>query len=447
VCTGHDQPDVVACRRPGGVIAERMAALSEDRAEADVIDRFMPTQDTHPADIYAYYARFRDAARIARGEPSWIDADDTLVLLRFDDVYAGLRDPRVGKEWERLLPPGESRPEPPKDSFPAVVRNFMLFRDPPNHTRLRSTANMAFTPRRVKAMREPVERLAARLIDDLAGSSGIVDFISQVAYPLPVLVIAGILGIPEDDFPRFRDWAAVVAAAIDLPVSGLASFVERADQTMSDLADYFRWIVRERREHPQDDLISTLIAVETDEGRIDEDEMIATLILLLVAGHETTVNLLGNGLLALLQHPDQWQALVDEPSLSGNATEELLRYDSPVQMTTRFAMENMEMAGVPVRRGTEILYVLGSANRDPRAFDTPERLDIRRNVGRIMSFGVGIHFCLGSPLARLEGEVAFRALAERVPGLRLATGEPSWRAGLILRGLQELPVEVSRATT
>lgn len=417
-----------------------MQGVDQNESRAGAAARFMPTQDADPAGIYTYYARFREAGRVARGEPSWLGADDALVLLRFEDVYAGLRDPRVGKEWGRLLPPGQERAEPRKNSFPAVAQNFMLFRDPPDHTRLRSTANMAFTPRRVRTMREPIEQLATRLVDDLAGAEGPVDFISSFAYPLPVLVIARILGIPEEDFPRFRDWAAVVAAAIDLPVSGLEAFVRRADETTSELAEYFRWIVRERRGEPRDDLISTLIHAETDEGKINEDEMIATLILLLVAGHETTVNLLGNGLLALLRHPEQWAALVEDPSLAGNATEELLRYDSPVQMTTRFAMEEMEVAGETIRRGTEIFYALGSANRDPRAFEEPDRLDIRRDVGRMMSFGMGIHFCLGAPLARLEGEVAFRALAERMPGLRLATEEPAWRAGLILRGVQALPV-------
>jgi cytochrome P450 len=203
-----------------------------------------------------------------------------------------------------------------------------------------------------------------------------------------------------------------------------------------------RWIVQERRKNPQDDLISAMIAAETDEGKINEKELISTLILLLVAGHETTVNLIGNGTLALMQHPDQWRVLVDDPTLARNATEELLRYDSPVQMTTRLAFEDMELAGTRVRRGTEVFYVLGSANRDPRAFEEPDRLDIRRDVGRIMSFGMGIHFCLGSQLARLEGEIAFGALARELAGLELATGKPYWRPGLVLRGLQELPVIV-----
>lgn len=406
----------------------------------DIAAIFAPQRDGTPKDIYTYYSRFRDAGRVARGEPGWAGGDEGLALLRFDDVHAGLRDPRLGKEWQRLLPAGETPTAPEPDSFGDIAHHFMLFRDPPDHTRLRSTANIAFTPRHVNKMRAPIEQLAASLVSGLKTSDEPVDFIATVAYPLPVLVIAGVLGVPEEDFPRFRDWATVIAAAIDLPVSGLAEFVQRADQTTSDLADYLRWIVKERRQAPRDDLISTMIAAETTEGKINEKELISTLILLLVAGHETTVNLIGNGTLALLQHPEQWRALTDDPSLARNATEELLRYDSPVQMTTRLAMEDMELAGTSIRRGTEVFLVLGSANRDPLAFENPDRLDIRRDVGRIMSFGMGIHFCLGSQLARLEGEIAFQTLARDLPSLELAVEEPEWRAGLILRGLASLPV-------
>jgi pimeloyl-[acyl-carrier protein] synthase len=407
----------------------------------DASPAFMPQRDASPDDIYGYYARYRDAARVAWTEPEWPMGLPGPVLLRFEDVHAGLRDARLGKEWRRLLPPGQDPPPPPPPgTFGHVAANFMLFRDPPDHTRLRSTANMAFTPRRVRAMRDPVERLTNQLVADLATASGPVDLIAQFAYPLPVLVIAGILGIPDEDYERFRDWANVIAAAIDLPVDGLQAFASRADQVTAELTEYLGWIVAQRREDPRDDLISTMIAAETTEGRINEDELIATLILLLVAGHETTVNVIGNGMLAVLQHRDQWQALVDDPSLARNATEELLRYDSPVQMTTRLAMEDLEVAGVTIPRGANVYLVLGSANRDPEAFPNPDQLDIRRDVGRIMSFGMGIHFCLGSPLARLEGELAFAALARELPGLELAGDRPAWRPGLILRGLRDLPV-------
>jgi cytochrome P450 len=403
---------------------------------------FAPHRDARPEEIYVYYQRFREAERVARGDSSWLNGNSSIVLLRMEDVQAWLRDPRLGREWRRLLPPGEQPPEPEVNSFRDVADHFMLFRDPPDHMRPRSTANMAFTPRHVNKMRAPIERLAHDLLEDMKRQDGPVDFIANFAYPLPVLVIAGILGVPESDFPRFRDWAAVIAAAIDLPVTGLQEFVQRADQTTSELVEYLGWIVAERRKESRDDLISSLIAAEASEGKINEKELISTLILLLVAGHETTVNLIGNGTYALLQHPDQWQALVDDPSLARNATEELLRYDSPVQMTTRMAMEDLEIAGSRVRTGTEVTFVLGSANRDPRAFEAADRLDVQRAVGRIISFGMGIHFCLGAPLARMEGEVAFQTLTREVPHLQLGATQPDWRAGLVLRGLQTLPVSL-----
>lgn len=404
---------------------------------------FKPELDATPDSIYDYYRQFREWDRVARTEPDWPLGEPGLVLLRLDDVQAGLRDVRLGREVHRLLPPDRLPPAPEPNTFTEVQANWMLFRDPPDHTRLRSTANLAFTPRRVAAMRQPIQTLADRLIDDLGAHEGQVDLIARFAYPLPVLVIAGILGVPDEDYPKFRDWANVIAAAIDVPVSGLEDVVRRADETAAALFEYFGWIVARRREEPLDDMISTLIAAETVEGTLNERELIATLILLLVAGHETTVNLIGNGTLALLQHRDRWEALVDDPSLARNATEELLRYDSPVQMTGRFAMEDAEIAGVTIRPGTWVSLVLGSANRDPHAFTAPDTLDIRRDVGRIMSFGMGIHFCLGSPLARLEGELAFGALARAFPELRLATYAPDWRPGIVLRGLKTLPVYLS----
>lgn len=403
---------------------------------------FVPQRDAAPEGIYGYYERFRERDRIAWGDREWPLGEPGLVLLRFEDVHAGLRDNRLGREVHRLLPDNTSAPQPAPDTFAELHSNWMLFRDPPDHTRLRSTANMAFTPRHVAAMREPIEALTSRLIADMRTGDRQVDLISSFAYPLPVLVIAGILGIPDDDYPKFRDWANVIAATIDLPVSGLEDVVRRADETTAALSEYFRWIIAERREEPREDLISSLIAAETVEGRLNERELVATLILLLVAGHETTVNLIGNGTLALLQHREQWQALVDDPRLARNATEELLRYDSPVQLTVRWAMEDTEVAGTAIRAGTQVSLILGSANRDPRAFDEPDTLDISRDVGRIMSFGMGIHFCLGSPLARLEGEVAFAALARALPDLELVEDTPDWRPGLVLRGLRTLPVSL-----
>jgi len=264
--------------------------------------------------------------------------------------------------------------------------------------------------------------------------------IRAFAYPLPIMVIAEMLGIPREDFSRFRDWSMVIAAAIDIPPAGIEDFAVQANRSAAELVDYLTRIVEERRLRPRADLISSLIHAETTEGRITTGELISTCILLLVAGHETTVNLITNGMLALLSHPDQWKMLTKNPGLARNATEELLRYDSPVQMTDRLAHEDVTIAGEVIPRGTNVQLVLGSANRDPRQFADPDRLEIQRDVGRIMSFSQGIHFCLGSALARLEGEIAFGTLARRASGLRLASKTHRWRPGLALRGLEELIV-------
>jgi cytochrome P450 len=209
------------------------------------------------------------------------------------------------------------------------------------------------------------------------------------------------------------------------------------------VAEYLRHIFARRRQQPDDDLISRLIAARDDEGKLDEDELVAMVILLILAGHETTVNLIANGTLALLRRRDQWDRLVANPSLAGNATEELLRYDSPVQLTARLLAEDAEIGGVPVPRGTEVFFMLGSANRDAAVWEAPDTLRIDREVGRHMAFGMGIHFCLGAPLARLEGEIAFATLAREVPGLVLADPQPRWRPGAVLHGLECLNVRLA----
>ncbi|MGC4107595.1 MAG: cytochrome P450 [Thermomicrobiales bacterium] len=395
-------------------------------------------------DPYATYAWFREHDPVSVGPMQEWGAPD-VSLFRHADVLRLLRDNRLGKEWRRLAPP-DATPEPPRDpdSFHAVAGNWMLFRDPPTHTHLRGLANLAFTPRQIETMRPAIERLAANLLTDLkraAGDAGSADLITNFAYPLPMLVIAQILGIPEEDFAKFRRWAGDIAAAIDFQLEGLAELQARVDQTTHELSEYLRWVFSLRKADPQDDLISRLIAADEDGKQLDEDEVIGTCILLLVAGHETTVNLIGNGTLALMRHRDQWEALAADPGLARNAVEELLRYDSPVQMTTRLAFEPITMGdGIVIPPASQVLFVLGAANRDPVAFPDPDRLDITRKVDRVMSFGMGIHFCLGSPLARLEGEIAFRTLAAGAPEMVWAADSPSWRPGAILHGLHDLPL-------
>ncbi len=393
-------------------------------------------------DPYETYRWFREHDPIHKGEP-WEWGPAPVYLFRHADVIKWLRDARLGKEWHKVFPPDAATQPPEPDSFQAVARQFMLFRDPPLHTHLRGLANLAFTPRQVEQMRPHIETLAADLLADLRTleTTRTCDLIAAFAYPLPTLVIASILGIPTEDFRRFRRWAGDIAAAIDFPLEGLEEFVARVDHTTQELSDYLRWIFAQRKANPRDDLISRLIHADSDGGQLDEAQVIGTCILLLVAGHETTVNLIGNGTLALLRNPEQWQKLVDHPGLARMATEELLRFDSPVQMTTRVAYEAVELTdGVVIPPATALHYILGSANRDASAFTDPDILDITRDTGRIMSFGMGIHFCLGAPLARLEGEIAFATLARGLPDLELPTDRPCWRPGAVLHGLRDLPV-------
>lgn len=398
---------------------------------------------------YPHYAWFRAKDPVNVGEPSWPLGHPRVTLFRHEDVMTWLKDGRMARRVSQLEEMRALREEqqwapPEPDTWGYVADRFMLFQDPPDHTRLRGLANRAFTPRVVADRREEIEAIAADLLAafrEEQGGEG--DLIRALSYPLPVLVIARVLGVPQEDLHRFRGWAAVLGAAIDLPSEALADFQARANDTTREIADYLRHIVARRRAESRDDLISRLIAARDEEGRLDEDELIATCILLIIAGHETTVNLITNGTLALLRHRDQWNRLVTDPALAGNATEELLRYDSPVQLTARIVTEDVEIEGVPVPRGTEIFFMLGSANRDEAVWDAPDALRIDRQVGRHMAFGMGIHFCLGAPLARLEGEIAFQTLARESPGLELIDPNPRWRPGAVLHGLERLDVRLS----
>jgi cytochrome P450 len=392
---------------------------------------------------YAHYTWFRDNDPVHVGtEPAWPLGHPYVSLFRFDDVMNLLRNPEVGVEGRRLAaearPAGDPAPQP--NMLGQVFDRFMLFRDPPDHTRLRSVANMAFTPRNVAGLKPDIERIATTLLTEARARGGVIDLIEAFTYPLPVYVIGKILGVPEVDLPRFREWAGVLAAAIDFNLDEQENVDETQGRAAMELYAYLSEIVESRRAHPQDDLISKMIHAESEEGRMDRDELVATAILLLFAGHETTTNLIGNGTLSLLQHPDQWDLLKAQPELAGNAAEELLRYESPVQLTTRTAYADLEIGGTAIPRGTNLDLYLGSANRDPAAFPDPDRLDITRQVGRTMAFGMGIHFCLGSALARMEGAIAFETLARLAPDLRLATNTPKWRRSVVLHGLQELPV-------
>ncbi len=402
-------------------------------------------QDGNPYPVYERYRTQDPVHQVRNDSGDGSGVTTTTYLFGHAECRKWLRHQRLGREWR---PAGSGHPAPPQpdhdpDSFGAVANLFMLFRDPPVHTRLRSVANLAFTPRQVEKLRPRIESMATDLASDLRASGGEdIDLIGRFAFPLPMLVIAEMLGIPTEDFRKFRSLAGDIAAAIDFPVDGLEAFLARVDQSTKELSAYLRWLIARRHDESRDDLLSQLIRAEADEGRLNEQELVATCILLLVAGHETTVNLIGNGTLALLRHPDQWRTLVAEPGLARNAAEELLRYDAPVQVTTRVALEPVEIRDSGVDEGAWVTFMLGSANRDGTVFDRADQLDIRRDVGRIMSFGMGIHFCLGAPLARMEGEIAFATLAREFPRLHLASDTVHWRPGAVFHGLQELPLRL-----
>jgi cytochrome P450 len=315
----------------------------------------------------------------------------------------------------------------------------MLFLDPPDHTRLRRLAGKAFTVRTVEAMRPYISDLVEGMLDD-AEERRSFDLIADIAYPLPVTVISQMMGVPLSDRDQLREWTAIAVRVLD-PSDDMSALVP-AGQAVEQLRRYFDDLAARRRQDLGDDLLSGLIAAEEEGERLTHGELLATCVLLYAAGFETTVNLIGNGMLAFLTNRDAYARLGREPERAQPATEEALRYDSPVQLTGRTAVEDVEVGGVSMRRGDEVLLVLGAANRDPAAFPDPDTFDITRSPNRHVAFGGGIHTCLGAGLARVEAQVAFAALARRFPQLEVE-GEPVRRETITLRGLEAFPVRVA----
>ena len=353
-----------------------------------------------------------------------------LLLTRYDDVDALLRDARRFSN-ER----GPSQPEAPETDLSILVR------DPPDHTRLRSLVSRAFTPRRISTMEDHIRDTAHALLDEVAGQDEF-DLMSNLAALLPTVVIAEMIGVPLDDRENFKAWSDQYIRIGD-PSTELED-AQRSLEAAHILYDYFSRQVALRRQDPADDLITRLITAKDDADQLSEHEMITTLILLLLAGNETTTNLIGNGLKALLEHPQQMHILREHPELMENAIEELVRYDSPVQLDPRIAAEPARLGDKTVEPGQFVVAVIGAANRDPQVFNDPETLDItREDVGSI-SFGRGVHFCLGAPLARLEGRIAFECLLERFDQIEFGTRRPVHRRNFALRGLQHFDIRVQR---
>ncbi|MFD9209341.1 cytochrome P450 [Streptomyces sioyaensis] len=388
------------------------------------------------ADPYPLYSRWRAQAPLARLD------DRLMVLTRYEDCAAVLRDGRFGHPEADDPRFAGRRPslDVLVDEDGRPVRGFLGL-NPPDHTRMRALVSQAFTRRRVERLAPRIEKLADELFTAMERTPGPVDLIEGLATPLPVAVISELLGVPTEDRHRMLTWSHAVARALVPDFLLPPGAAEQEARARREFTDYLRELVVERRRAPGDDLLSALVTVHDDGDALTENELLATCTLLLIAGHETTVNLIGNGTLALLRHPDQLARLRSDPALTDNAVEELLRYDSPVQLTVRFALQDAEVAGVPVPAGSTLLLLIGAANRDPAAYDHPERLDIGRTPPRHLAFGQGIHFCLGAPLARLETQIALRMLLARAPQVRLAD-EPEWKDHITLRGLSRLPLSL-----
>lgn len=393
---------------------------------------FDPYDRTFRADPYPTYARLRSEEPVSRTDAgSW-------VLAGYHDCSAALRDPRFHNRG-----PGETRAMRQAFTPPPlqVLGHSMLFMDPPDHTRLRTLVNVAFSRRAVEDLRPMVSEIVGELADAAAERSE-VDLVGELAYPLPVRVICELLRIPEGDRDVFGEHSRHLAGVVDIVPD--TDTLLLGTQAAEWFIDYFEHLIPERRRAPGDDLLSALIAAEDSGDRLTHEELIATSVQLLFAGHETTQNLIGNGLYALLRHRDQWERLCADPSLVRSAVEELLRYDGPAQLAGRWTATDVELGGAVIPAGEQVITLIGSANRDPDAFPDPDRLDIARADNPHLTFGAGHHFCLGAPLARLEGRVALEALARRFPDMELATDEVRYRRTYVLRGVEALPVHLGR---
>ena len=335
----------------------------------------------------------------------------------FQMMMAGTSD--VDEQWQR--------------------RRSFLFMDPPDHTRLRGLVTKAFTARTVERLRARVQEITDELIDS-ALEKGHLELIADLAYPLPVRIISEMLGVPPEDHEVFKDWSRELARSLDPEPFVPKDLIKKREAAGDAFREYFSNLIDERRKAPGQDLLSGLIEAEESGDKLTKDELLSTCILLLIAGHETTVNLIGNGVLALLRNRSEFERLKLDPSLYKTAVEETLRYDPPVLFTARVAMTDIDLEEVTIGKGEQAILLLGAANRDPDVFDRPSIFDITRTKNPHLAFGMGIHFCIGAPLARVEGQIALSSLAQRLPDMELETDRPEYKENIVLRGLRALPI-------
>lgn len=375
----------------------------------------------------------------------WDESLGGWMVLRYDDVTSAVLDPtRLGSD--RTTAYLQKIPEGLRDHFQPFVEtrsNMILFTDPPKHTRLRNMVSRAFTPRVVEGLRPNIQQVANSLIDK-AIEKGEMDIIRDLAYPLPITIVGALIGVPPEDADLLRKWSNDFNRAIGGVV--LPELVETAQHGILEMRDYFGTIVKERHKHPRNDLISGLIDLEeSDNNRLSEQELVATCLMLTFAGHETTTNLIGNGLHALLNNPEQMARLQRNPSLINSAVEELLRYDAPVQLTVREAKEDLRIGDKDIKKDQRVVLMWGSANRDPERFQDPDKLDLTRKRNQHYSFGHGIHYCLGAPLARAEGQIAINTVLQKLPSLQIAANNLEWQENFSFHGLKSLPVSFQSA--
>ncbi|MGH9300412.1 MAG: cytochrome P450 [Acidimicrobiales bacterium] len=400
-------------------------ACPSDQAHAALSD-FNPFDPGVRDDPYTYYDRLRQetpAVQSALLEQMWF-------LSRHADCIAVLRDLRFTSQAD-FGPNG--------DAIEEGQRSF-LFMDPPDHTRLRGLVSKAFTPRVIESLRPKAQVFFDAALDRLL-AAGECDVVEDLAYPLPINMITQLMGVPGHDEELFKQWSRPLARSLDPEFVLPPDFVVARDRAVENFRTYFVDLIDHRRRRPGDDLLSALIAAEEEGDRLTQDELLSILVLLLVAGHETTVNLIGNAVLNMMRHRDQWERLVAESGLVNSAVEEVLRFDPPVQFDGRQATADIEIGGVVIPEGHFVLLVLGAANRDPAVFHDGFVFDISRAEARHhLSFGFGIHHCLGAPLARMEAQVALSSLAQRAPSMTLMSDEVTYRENFILRGLETLPL-------
>lgn len=395
-----------------------------------------PAFRVNPYPTYQRLVREAPVFQTAFGIPAFSRYDDCVAILKDHKRFSSddRKSPLYGVQREALMTAlGDFA-----DQIDDRERPF-LFMDPPDHSRLRRLVNMAFTPRAIEALRPRIQEIVDELLDAVAGKSEM-EVIGDLAYPLPVQVICEMLGVPKEDHTVFRGWSQVLVKSLDPDIAVQPAELQARFKAIAESREYFKQLIAERRKNPRGDILSALIAAEEEGDKLSEPELISTSRLILIAGHETTVNLIGNAVLQLLRHPEQAAKFIADPSLARGVVEETLRYDPPVQFDGRNCIEDAEVAGHRIEKGQFVLMLLGAANRDPAKFEDPDTYDITRNDDRHLAFGYGIHFCLGAPLARVEGEIALRTLFQRFKNLRLLTENPPYKEMITLRGLEALPV-------